>query len=72
MVRSAGKSHSAALITADFMEHGAGSRVVVTVNISSLAEEMAQGYQQGFDAGMDNLARIGCHRSSKRGAVCAR
>ena len=58
MVLSAGKAHSAALITADFMEHGAGSRVVVTVQISSLAEDMAQGYQQGFDAGMDNLAAV--------------
>ncbi len=53
-----GETLSAALITAKFNETDAGSRVVVTVQLSSLAEDMAQGYTQGFGAGMDNLADV--------------
>lgn len=53
-----GVIQSAALVTADFSPAGAGSRVVVTVQLSSLAEDMEPGYRQGFGAGMDNLAEV--------------
>lgn len=58
VVSSGGATRSAALVTADFAQTGAGSRVVVTVQLSSLAEDMAAGYRQGFDAGLDNLASV--------------
>jgi uncharacterized protein YndB with AHSA1/START domain len=51
-----GVTQSAALVTADFTESGDGSHVVVTVQLSSLAEDMETGYRQGFGAGLDNLA----------------
>ena len=47
---------SAALVTADFSGTDARSRVVVTVQLSSLAENMEAGYRQGFEAGLRNLA----------------
>jgi uncharacterized protein YndB with AHSA1/START domain len=53
-----GVTQSAALVTADFAETETGSRVVVTVQLSSLAEDMEAGYRQGFGAGMDNLAGV--------------
>ena len=34
------------------------SRIAVTVQLSSLAEDMADGYRQGFGAGLDNLAGV--------------
>lgn len=51
-------TQSAALVTADFSAAGEGSRVVVTVQLSSLAEDMEAGYRQGFGAGLDNLAGV--------------
>jgi uncharacterized protein YndB with AHSA1/START domain len=53
-----GVTQSAALVTADFTESGDGSHVVVTVQLSSLAEDMETGYRQGFGAGLDNLAGV--------------
>jgi uncharacterized protein YndB with AHSA1/START domain len=53
-----GVTQSAALVTADVAETETGSRVVVTVQLSSLAEDMEAGYRQGFGAGMDNLAGV--------------
>jgi len=53
-----GVTQSAALVTADFVDEGDRSRVVVTVQLSSLAEDMEAGYRQGFDAGMDNLSAV--------------
>jgi len=50
---------SAALVTADFSGDGAESRIAVTVQLSSLAEDMEPGYRQGYDAGLDNLAGVG-------------
>ncbi len=47
---------SAALVTADFSGAGERSRLFVTVQLSSLAENMEAGYRQGFDAGLDNLS----------------
>ncbi len=58
VISSAGVTRSAALVTADFADAGTGSRVVVTVQLSSLAEDMEAGYRQGFGAGLDNLAGV--------------
>ena len=56
VVSSAGVTQSAALVTADLSGAGERSRLTVTVQLSSLAENMAAGYRQGFDAGLKNLA----------------
>ncbi len=56
-VSSGGATQSAALVTADFSGRGERSRLVVTVQLSSLAGNMEAGYRQGFGAGLDNLAR---------------
>lgn len=58
VISSLGVTQSAALVTADFASSGAGSRVVVTVQLSSLAEDMEPGYRQGFGAAMENLAGV--------------
>jgi len=57
VISSEGVTQSAALITADFSGIGDRSRLTVTVQLSSLAEDMEEGYRQGFGAGLDNLAR---------------
>jgi uncharacterized protein YndB with AHSA1/START domain len=49
---------SAALVTAEVAAAGPGSRLTVTVQLSSLAEEMDDGYRQGFGAGLDNLTHL--------------
>lgn len=51
-------TQSTALVTADFDGVGAGSQLMVTVQLSSLAADMAEGYRQGFEAGLDNLAHV--------------
>ena len=51
-------AQSAALVTADFSGAGEHSVVVVTVQLSSLARNMEEGYRQGFAAGLANLAGI--------------
>jgi uncharacterized protein YndB with AHSA1/START domain len=56
VISSEGVKQSAALVTADFEDTGERSRLVVTVQLSSLAEDMEAGYRQGFGAGLDNLA----------------
>lgn len=58
VVSSGGVMQSAALVTADFSGTDERSRVVVTVQLSSLAENMEAGYRQGFDAGLGNLAGV--------------
>jgi uncharacterized protein YndB with AHSA1/START domain len=58
VISSEGLTQSAALVTADFFDAGETSRVVVTVQLSSLAGDMEAGYRQGFDAGLDNLAGV--------------
>lgn len=45
-------------MTAEFSGTEARSHLVVTVQLSSLAENMEAGYQQGFGAGLDNLAGV--------------
>ena len=58
VISSEGATRSAALVTADLAGTGTGSRVVVTVQLSSLAEDTEAGYRQGFGAGLDNLAGV--------------
>jgi uncharacterized protein YndB with AHSA1/START domain len=58
VVSREGVKLSAALATAGFATDGEGSRITVTVQLSSLAEDMATGYRQGFDAGMANLGAV--------------
>ncbi len=58
VISSEGATQSAALVTADFEGTAGGSRLVVTVQLSALAGDMAAGYQQGFGAGLDNLAAV--------------
>jgi uncharacterized protein YndB with AHSA1/START domain len=53
-----GVNLSAALVTAELAAEGEVSRIAVTVQLSSLAEDMARGYRQGFDAGIANLAGV--------------
>jgi len=50
-----GATLSAALVSAQIEAQGAGSRLRLTVQLASLAEDMAQGYRDGFGAGLDNL-----------------
>ncbi|QDO97074.1 ATPase [Ferrovibrio terrae] len=49
-------TQSVALVTAEVSGTDQRSRLVVTVQLSSLAENMETGYRQGFGAGLDNLA----------------
>lgn len=56
VISSEGTTQSAALVTADFVDLGEKSRLAVTVQLSSLAEDMEGGYREGFGAGLDNLA----------------
>src|SRR5699024_1627332 len=58
VISSQGTTHSAALVTAALEGTDTASRLVVTVQLSSLAEDMAAGYRQGFEAGLDNLAGV--------------
>ena len=58
VVSAEGVSQSAALVTADFSAEGEGSRIAVTVQLSSLAEDMEPGYRQGFGGGLDNLSGV--------------
>jgi uncharacterized protein YndB with AHSA1/START domain len=58
VVSQEGERKSAALVTADFNGDGEQSRVAVTVQLASLAEDMAEGYRQGFTAGVANLGAV--------------
>ena len=58
VVSKEGERQSAALVTADFAAEGEASQIRVTVQLSSLAEDMAEGYRQGFNAGVDNLRAV--------------
>lgn len=58
LISSEGVDQSAALVTASISGAGERSRLVVTVQLSSLAEDMEDGYRQGFGAGLDNLAGV--------------
>ena len=58
VISSADVTQSAALVTADISRMGERSRLVVTVQLSSLAADMEAGYQEGFGAGLENLAGV--------------
>ncbi|GGE13454.1 Uncharacterized conserved protein YndB, AHSA1/START domain [Gemmobacter megaterium] len=58
LVSSDGQTDCAALVTADIREDGDGSRIVLTVQVSSLATNMVAGYEQGYGAGLQNLAEV--------------
>lgn len=58
VISSEGVTHSASLVTAEISGTDAESRIVVTVQLSSLAENMEEGYRQGFSAGLANLAGV--------------
>ncbi len=53
-----GQTLSAALVSADMVGDADTSTLVVTVQLSSLAQDMEAGYRQGFDAGIGNLAGV--------------
>ncbi|MDI4656982.1 SRPBCC family protein [Xanthobacter autotrophicus] len=55
VVSSAGVTQSAALVTAAFSGTEERSRLVVTVQLSALADDIEAGYRMGFDAGLANL-----------------
>lgn len=58
VVAREGTRLSAALVTADFAAEGDASRIDVTVQLASLAEDMAPGYRQGFNAGLENMGGV--------------
>jgi uncharacterized protein YndB with AHSA1/START domain len=58
LVSLEGEALSSALVTAALAEASGGSRLVVTVQLSSRAADMEQGYRQGFGAGLDNLVAV--------------
>ena len=58
VVSSQGAIDSVALVTAQFSGDGDASKVAVTVQLSSQAQDMAAGYTQGFDAGIANLGGV--------------
>ena len=58
VVSSKGAVDSVALVTANFSGDDSASRITVTVQLSSQAEDMASGYEHGFNGGLDNLAGV--------------
>ncbi|WP_370319660.1 SRPBCC family protein [Oricola sp.] len=58
VISAEGTTLSAALVTADFSGEANRSRLVVTVQLSSLARDMEADYREGFGAGLDNLAGV--------------
>ena len=57
VISSEGVTQSVALVTADISGTQERSRLVLTVQLSSLAEDMEEGYREGFDGALDNLVR---------------
>ncbi|MBL9072362.1 SRPBCC domain-containing protein [Tabrizicola sp.] len=58
VVSQEGARKSAALVTADFTGDAEAARIAVTVQLASLAGDMAEGYRQGFTAGLANLGAV--------------
>jgi uncharacterized protein YndB with AHSA1/START domain len=58
VVSSQGAIDSVALVTAHFSGDAAASKIALTVQLSSQAQDMAAGYTQGFEAGIANLAGV--------------
>lgn len=58
LVSCADVTQSAALVTAKISGDDTRSRLAVTVQLSSLADNMEAGYRQGFGVGLDNLVGV--------------
>jgi uncharacterized protein YndB with AHSA1/START domain len=58
VISSEGMTRSVALVTAEISGTLARSRLIVTVQLASLATDMEAGYREGFGAGLDNLAGV--------------
>lgn len=58
VILSGGVAQSCALVTARVAPDGEGTALDVTVQLSSLAADMAGGYRAGFDAGLANLGDV--------------
>jgi len=58
LVSCQGQTLSAALVSADLAGDEKASTLDITVQLSSLAENMEAGYRQGFDAGLTNLSGV--------------
>lgn len=58
VVSSRGAVDCVALVTADFSGDDRASRIAVTVQLSSQAEDMAAGYEFGYTGGLANLAGV--------------
>jgi uncharacterized protein YndB with AHSA1/START domain len=58
VISAEGVTQSVALVTADISGTHERSRLVLTVQLSSLAKDMEAGYREGFGAGLDNLAGV--------------
>jgi uncharacterized protein YndB with AHSA1/START domain len=56
LISSQGVTQSVALVTASISGSSERSRLTVTVQLSSSAQDMEAGYREGFGAGLDNLA----------------
>lgn len=58
LITSPEGTDAAALVTAELSGDEESSRLVLTVQLSALAEEMEAGYRQGYDGGLDNLSGV--------------
>jgi uncharacterized protein YndB with AHSA1/START domain len=58
VVSSQGAIDAVSLVTARFSGDDTASKVAVTVQLSSQAQDMADGYTQGFTAGLANLGGV--------------
>ena len=58
VISSEGVTQSVALVTANISGTHEHSLLALTVQLSSLAEDMEAGYREGFGAGLDNLAGV--------------
>jgi uncharacterized protein YndB with AHSA1/START domain len=58
VISSAGVTQSVSLVTADISGTQEHSRLVVTVQLSSLVQDMEAGYREGFGAGLNNLKGV--------------
>ena len=57
-VTSQGATDAVALVTAEFADEGAESRIALTVQLAALAGHMQAGYAEGYGAGVANLAAV--------------
>lgn len=71
VVSCMGQILSVALVTADFHGEGAQSQISVTVQLSSLAQDMADGYRHGFGGGLANLSDVAARSMLLKRAIMA-